>query len=225
MDAGTDWVGSRYGWALDFDGSDDRCVTPLLFNIGTSAFTVAAWVNGKNLVQSSSIMTSRPAGFNPSTQGVTAIVVGNFITGGSGRQASFGVFDTTARYRSVIGPDIFTDNNFHHIAGTWDGLTARLFYDGQEVSTTLRAVGSNIIMQNTGTFTLAASIDGSSPLNGVLDDCRVYLRALTPSELRLAATEPGIGLQPERTSVFFGAQLFNAAWAKNSNQLISAWVI
>jgi hypothetical protein len=23
MDAGTDWVGSQYGWALDFDGVDD----------------------------------------------------------------------------------------------------------------------------------------------------------------------------------------------------------
>jgi hypothetical protein len=48
---------------------------------------------------------------------------------------------------------------------------------------------------------------------------------MSAEEIRLLNAEPGIGLKPERTSVFFGAQLFNAAWAKNSNQLISAGVI
>jgi hypothetical protein len=62
-------------------------------------------------------------------------------------------------------------------------------------------------------------------VNGQMDDARAYARCCSSQEIRLIASEPGIGLKPERTSVFFGAQLFNAAWAKNSNQLISAGVI
>jgi len=62
---------------------------------------------------------------------------------------------------------------------------------------------------------------GGTYFSGQLDDQRLYSRVLSPQEIRLLAQEPGIGLRPERTSVFFGAQLFNAAWARNSNVILS----
>lgn len=57
--------------------------------------------------------------------------------------------------------------------------------------------------------------------NQTILDARVYSRLLSEAEIQLLASEPGIGLRPERTSVFFGAQFFNSAWARNSNYIIS----
>lgn len=194
MDPATDWVADTANGgvrALDFDGVNDRVITGLSFNIGSSPFSLAAWVNGKNINQASPILTSRPLGFNSSTQGVTAIVAGNFLTGVSGKQASFGVFDTVSRYRVVVGPDVFTDNNLHYIVGTWDGTVARLFYDGQEVSTTLLSAGSNIVMRNTGSVVIGAPPEGIGALNGVVDDCRVFFRTLTPTEVATLFSKRG----------------------------------
>jgi len=62
---------------------------------------------------------------------------------------------------------------------------------------------------------------GGTYFSGQLDDQRLYSRVLSPQEIRLLAQEPGIGLWPERTSVFFGTQLLNAAWAPQSNVILS----
>jgi len=41
MDAGTDLVAGRFGWAIDFDGADDRTVTTSVVPITTGAITVS----------------------------------------------------------------------------------------------------------------------------------------------------------------------------------------
>lgn len=85
----------------------------------------------------------------------------------------------------------------------------------------LEATASSANAISSTTFRIGASASTTQLLSGLVDDVRVYARALAEAEVQLLASESGLGLRPERTSVFFGAQLFNAAWARNSNVIIS----
>lgn len=110
----------------------------------------------------------------------------------------------------------FLDGNWHHVAALFDGVSRFLFVDGRQLHTDSLSPAS----ANTEPFVIG-SRSGLFPFIGSLDDIRVYSRVLKEHDIRLLASEPGIGLRPERSSVFFGAQVFNAAWARNSNTIIS----
>jgi len=68
--------------------------------------------------------------------------------------------------------------SFHHVAGTYDGSTMRLYLDGTEVGSldTSGDVAS-------GESYIYMSSDGE-PLDGVLDEMSIYDRALTQGELQ-----------------------------------------
>jgi len=63
---------------------------------------------------------------------------------------------------------------FHHIAGTYDGSTMRLYLDGVEV-------GSLDVSGTVGTGTNA---ELSASLHGLLDEVEIYNRALSLSEIQ-----------------------------------------
>jgi hypothetical protein len=68
-----------------------------------------------------------------------------------------------------------------HIAATFDGSTMRLYVNGVLEGTLAgpAAVGSNALALGIG-----AQPDGVSPLQGALDEVRVWSRALSPSEIQ-----------------------------------------
>ncbi|MFH1923159.1 MAG: LamG-like jellyroll fold domain-containing protein, partial [Planctomycetota bacterium] len=70
---------------------------------------------------------------------------------------------------------------WHHVAGTYDGTTARLYYDGKlrgEIQTKINTVLD-------GTFHIGANIDEHfRDFLGSIDDVAVYDRALTADEIR-----------------------------------------
>jgi hypothetical protein len=69
--------------------------------------------------------------------------------------------------------DVLTESRWHHVAGTWDGLTQRLYIDGVEIaSQALSGVLGD-------TSNVMISSDGNESFNGMLDDVRIYNRALT----------------------------------------------
>jgi TolA-binding protein len=73
--------------------------------------------------------------------------------------------------------DILTENRWHHVAGTWDGLNQRLYLDGMEIaSQELNGVlddASNVMI----------SSDGDESFKGMLDDIRIYNQALDEGEI------------------------------------------
>ncbi|MBN2593732.1 MAG: hypothetical protein JXA81_09515, partial [Sedimentisphaerales bacterium] len=79
--------------------------------------------------------------------------------------------------------DVLTEGEWHHVAGTWDGQTQRLYLDGVEIAsqTPGGALGttSGVRLSNT-----------PEPLNGMLDDARIYNRALTQEEINIVMVGP-----------------------------------
>jgi hypothetical protein len=72
-----------------------------------------------------------------------------------------------------------------HIAGTWDGTTKRLYIDG-----VLARSGTSQISYDTHDLYLGADENNGSlalPFDGVLDDLRVYSRALSLQEIAALA--------------------------------------
>jgi len=73
-----------------------------------------------------------------------------------------------------------TPNRWHHVVGTYDGTTARLYYDGKlagQIATKINTVLD-------GTFHLGANIDEHTrDFLGLVDDVAVYDRELTAEEI------------------------------------------
>jgi hypothetical protein len=80
--------------------------------------------------------------------------------------------------------NVLVEGQWQHIAGTWDGAAQRLYLNGEEVAT---LTPSGVL--GTGTMFRLSSPDGE-PLNGMLDEVRVYDRALSGREIT-AVMNPG----------------------------------
>jgi len=103
------------------------------------------------------------------------------------RQPGFVVATTGGVLHYICSTNVFSTNQWHFVAGTYDGTNLNLYIDGKSVAAPVTVTGP--IDYGTGTN---ASIGRdsqyvSSPteyLNGMIDDVRVYNRALAASEIQ-----------------------------------------
>jgi len=85
----------------------------------------------------------------------------------------------------------WTNNTWYHISGTYDGVTARLYINGQEENSVNSSIAINNSSQNVyigkshgSRSTSFGSGTGEETVNGRLDETRIYNRALSPDEVR-----------------------------------------
>lgn len=74
-------------------------------------------------------------------------------------------------------------NKWYFFAGTWDGTNIRLYVDGE-----LKIVDSQDLTPYINTVPLKIAAEGPSsslPFNGIIDEVRIYNRALTPKEIQI----------------------------------------
>ena len=84
------------------------------------------------------------------------------------------------------GGPVTVAQTWHHIAGTWDGTTKRLYVDG-----VLAASVASTFAYDTSQLVLGADLNPAGLdlfWDGVLDDIRVYDRPLTEDEIAVLAT-------------------------------------
>lgn len=77
---------------------------------------------------------------------------------------------------------------WHHAVVVFDGSTTaanqRIYIDGIEVGHSVNTNGTTPTDNSTGTITLGNRVDGLRPLDGTLDDVRIYNRALSADEVK-----------------------------------------
>jgi glycoprotein endo-alpha-1,2-mannosidase len=84
---------------------------------------------------------------------------------------------TGGNLRHLWVGNVLTARQWQYVAGTWDGITQRLYIDGEEIaSQTPGGVLSNTINMSVSS--------GGEPLNGKLDEVRIYDRALGRAEIQ-----------------------------------------
>ncbi len=145
------------------------------------------------------IQVSDSASLRPSAVSVQvwmkSTTVGGYLVSKSlnGGWSSYAIYASSGNLAFHIGNSAFFnvspfasanvwDGNWHHIVGTYDGTTIRLYEDGVEVGT--GTPDNRILDYSTDPLTIGNyQPTASYHFNGDLDDVRIYDRALTPSEI------------------------------------------
>jgi len=171
LENGPQWVDGKYGKALSFDGSDDYvdCGYGESLNI-TDAITIEAYVKFSSLEQTG-VIYSRGEHFAYYKGVMLSIRTNNVLEFWLGNGTEAGVLD------SVSG---VPTNQFSHVAGVWDGTTMIVYINGESKGTDSF---SGPIVYHTSHAVIGARSAGGRNFSGIIDEVRVYDRALTAEEI------------------------------------------
>jgi hypothetical protein len=197
MDPATDWVVSNGGYALDFDGSNDY----ILLNPGIGGkprATFALWFWWASYSNNDDLLFETSANYgsignailcDPNCSSPTAGKFHVAISAASGQYNSKDIDRPTAA-------------EWHHLGVACDRTlgsspdVVKVFLDGVETGTQIGA--ANMSGSTFGSEDLYLACRGGSNLFGqtLIDDLRVYDRALHPEEFRLLARRRAIAYEP-----------------------------
>ncbi len=169
---GVFYANAQVGHGFAFDSDDDRVVIPHReeFNASSGGFTVHLWVRG---------LMNQPAGI--------ALLAEKYHGWGTGWALQLTSGNGTVRWAIGDGsgfPEVSStlgvlDGVFHHVAGTWDGSTMRLYVDGLFQAATSLTVAA----PNTGPLNLGFWWFEPRNFRGQLDEVAIHSRALSASEI------------------------------------------
>jgi hypothetical protein len=172
-------TGGMKDGALQLDGIEDCISTAFVLNPTDGPFSVFAWIQGGS---SNQVIISQTdgTGSGETWLGTTASD-GNLMTGLVPPKVG----------RSVIFPleslSLITDDQWHHVGFVWDGSYRMLYVDGAEVAKDTAA--QNPLKSATGGLHIGAgkNLEAGTFFSGLIDDVRIYNKALTPEEIEALA--------------------------------------
>lgn len=174
----------KIGAAFLADGRNHLEV-PSSANLEPAQLTVETWVRVSEFPKDKDerrwLVSKNP---NEWAEGHYALVLergqaGAYLNIGGGKENFFAVSS---------GKRAVKTNQWHHLAMTYDGAKLRLFVDGKSAGET---EVNRPRVPGKGALVLGRRPDGYSNFTGLLDEARVYRRALTPAELMSHFTDAG----------------------------------
>ncbi|MEJ2702369.1 MAG: S8 family serine peptidase [Sedimentisphaerales bacterium] len=150
--------------ALQFDGVDDYISTNPALNPADGSFSIFTWIKGGTPGQ---VIISQTDGANWLLADPSG---GQLMTElkGSGRGAA-----------ALLSKTTVTDGNWHRVGFVWDGSDRTLYVDDVEVA---RDTQSDIGSSEGGLyFGAGCTLAPATFLSGLIDDIRIYNRAICPN--------------------------------------------
>ena len=175
---GATWATGRYGGALSFDGGDDYVGLPGLGTFYNTAFTLEAWVQKATTKNDVGIVGTWTG--NGPMLWVDHLATRYHLTLGN---------DSSSFLNSGVSPSVGV---WQHLAATFDGANARYYIDGVEVAS--RAFSGSVGTANTWRIGAYGSVAGGF-FDGLIDEIRVYDRALSATEIQSDRDTP-LGVAP-----------------------------
>ena len=164
-----EWVSGYFNGGLDFNGVSDYvdCGNDVSLDI-TDAITLAAWVDTND---------SGNSEHNPYvTKGDTSYAIKHHTS----NSIQFFIYDGTWYTVNNIIDDSFNDD-WHHVAGTYDGIQLKLYVDGvlSGITNHIGSIASDTYNVNIG----RNSQNTDRFYEGLIDDVRIYNKALSQPEV------------------------------------------
>ena len=155
--------GGKVGGALQLSGAPNLIMTKLSHDPSTGPFSVSAWVKGGGPGQ---VILSQTGGANW------------LMAGDPGGVLTTDLKDPGRKGKSLASQTVVTDGAWHRVGFVWDGSNRILYVDGVEVA---RDTQANLA-GSAGNLSIGAgsTMAPSSFWSGVIDDVRIYDRAVKP---------------------------------------------
>jgi hypothetical protein len=167
---------------------------PSSYNIGPSGFTVECWVKMRTIAPTPAARNPRvircinTGVVNTPSCGSSALNAWELeiaIDGHTSRHAVFGMANSGI-CSAVVSESVVFDGSFHHLAGTYDGTTLKLYRDGQ-LDGQQQCPGHQVNVQG-GRLRVGNPVNGSpadidAAFDGVVDEIRIWRVARTASEI------------------------------------------
>jgi hypothetical protein len=191
---GATWVpDGKFGGAYHFSITNitDRIVIPNSDSLNPDYITISAWIK-----------TADKDGFwnrivDKDFRNAYCLDLGGDYKGKTGR----GKLGLESSRGGVASDRVLDDNQWHFVAATYDGKTAHCYVDGVEKAHPVKnpgplkkstwdlCIGNSVVEYGTGEF-LA--------FDGLIDEVRIYNRALSAGEIKLlaTATQAGVDVVP-----------------------------
>ena len=174
---GATWIAGKRNGALAFDGSTGVVRVPSSSSLEPQAVTVSAWVR----------RGGSPGAFKYILgKGALACLSASYglYTGADGGLA-FYVADGPDFSRSPDAGSALWDGAWHHVAGTFDGASLRLFVDGTEIAGATPRTTPITYTAQTASYFLLGDYAGCGGLafDGAIDEPKIWDRALGGAEV------------------------------------------
>jgi len=173
----------KVGQALDFDGVDD--VVKIIggdaeLDIGTSDHTVSAWIKVPPQGSQEGLIAADGAG-NSTTAGFWFSVREDGVNVG---KLQINVSNGSSNVVNFSSVSLVDDNIWHHVVWVWDRDVGNFAYiDGVEDNTDSSTNSDNIGSDYTGLGIGDRTNSTLRPMDGKIDDVRIYDRALSADEV------------------------------------------
>jgi fibronectin type 3 domain-containing protein len=160
----------KFGKALSFNGTNASVSVPDTASLDlTSGMTIEGWVNPNSASGYRTMIVKEMPG---------DLVYGLYANSDTNRPESQVRIGTP---RLLAGTAAVPTGTWTHLAATYDGTTERLFVNGTQVSS-LAVAGT--ITTSTSPLKIGGNSIWSEWFNGLIDEVRVYNRALSAAEIQ-----------------------------------------
>jgi fibronectin type 3 domain-containing protein/azurin len=177
---GASWTAQgKFGNALSFNGTSNFVSIPDAATLDLSiAGTVEAWVRMSSASRWNSVMAKGNSNSNPAHNYALEITDTNRVLCILGNGSSSLV---------VMSASALSNNTFYHLACTWDGATVSLYINGALSASSDQTISPN---GNTSPLYIGQFGGNSDRFAGIIDEVRIYNRALSPTEIQQDSTTP-----------------------------------
>ncbi len=180
--SGAQIVSGRSGNAISFDGVDDFAAVPTDVALsGMDKLTISTWVKFNEFDRFQHILAKGM---------LDDMSTFSYALGSNSVNSLFGRVGTTASaaYGTFSEENIIQDRNFHHLAFVYNGRQVRLYLDGNLINSK-NAAGKVLQTKNPLLFGIVSDKSGNKLeyFNGVIDEVKIYERALNDREIEFLA--------------------------------------
>ncbi|MFF0574470.1 LamG-like jellyroll fold domain-containing protein [Streptosporangium saharense] len=174
----TTWTDGKYGKALSFNGTSSWVTVNHSSSLRlTGGMTLSAWVKPTTTAGWRTVAMKDHA---------SGSAYGLYASNGSVPSAWLLKPDASG-HNTLDGTTGLVNGRWDHVAVTYDGTMARLYVDGQEVSTS--SWSGNLVNDN-GALHIGGNSKWGEYFSGLIDEVRIYKTAQSQAQIQLDMNTP-----------------------------------